>query len=353
VDGYDEVVNMNNSVMFDDFIQRVLDSESTLIMTRRSISSSQSLLNRFDVIAEIQPFSIKECELFVGEYFGYSRGSMEQLILDGRTRSISDPLPVEWSSTIESISRIARNNEVICSVPIVMLILCFIAKLEQMRGRGDLFLRDMTIVSLYELTTKYLVLAQISRKKNIPLREVDWDELEIECEKYFVPLQSLCFGIVGSVGFDRKTFNAHVGIASNTLLDDYVEIGFVRKSIIEAESNWYEFVHLSFVEYFAALSIVEQMKSQKGYDAFTLESTGGLFLYKNQYNETYLNFTQFIIGSIKDKDCFRRFMSRLGENEKIFFDFQLLVNGNPHDAPNWYWADRRGILQKWIFGCKV
>jgi hypothetical protein len=79
VDGYDEVVHSNNSTMFDNFIKKILDSVSTLIMTSRPISSSQSLLNRFDVIAEIQPFEINECLLFVGQYFGHSRDILDSL----------------------------------------------------------------------------------------------------------------------------------------------------------------------------------------------------------------------------------------------------------------------------------
>jgi hypothetical protein len=259
----------------------------------------------------------------------------------------------------------------------VLLILCYIAKLEQMRGRGDLFLQDMSIVSLYDMTTHYLVLAQISRKKNIPLSEVHGDTFESEGEKYFSALQTLCFGIVGSAGFDRKTFNSIVGTQSGITLDNYVELGFVRSQTankaqqdrvsepVESRgrsverpgpSYWYEFVHLSFVEYFAALSIVEQMKTQEGYDAFTLKTRAGLFLYKNQYNQTYVNFMQFIFGSIKEEECFRRFMSRLGENEKIFSDSLLLVNGTQEDAPNWEWMDRDMFLLKCSIAklfCKV
>jgi hypothetical protein len=149
VDGYDEVVHCNNCAIIDNFIQKILDSESTLIMTSRPISSSQSLLNSFEVIADIQPFKLTEYELFAGQYFGYDRYTMESLILDReRLRAYDLPLPVEWGSTIESICDIARNNRVICSVPIVLLILCYIAKLEQILGHGDLFLRDMTIVAI-------------------------------------------------------------------------------------------------------------------------------------------------------------------------------------------------------------
>jgi hypothetical protein len=178
-------------------------------MTSRPISSSQSLLNSFEVIADIQPFQFNECELFAGQYFGYSRYTMERLILDReRLRAYDLPLPLEWGSTIESIRRIAWENEVICSVPIVLLILCYIAKLElEQRHKNlkslrdmhdDLFVRDMSIVSLYHWTTKCLVVAQNIRKKNSSLqREVDWDKLEVECEKYFLPLRLLCFGIVG------------------------------------------------------------------------------------------------------------------------------------------------------------
>jgi hypothetical protein len=139
------------------------------------------------------------------------------------------------------------------------------------------------------------VLAQISRKKNSSLREVDWDKLEVKCEKYFLPLRLLCFGIVGIAGFDRKTFNTIIGTGSVITLEDYIELGFVRtQSVITSQQDQvkvsiesrgrsferpgpsyrYEFVHLSFVEYFAALSIVDQMKTQKGYDAFTLETNG-------------------------------------------------------------------------------
>jgi hypothetical protein len=55
---------------------------------------------------------------------------------------------------------------------------------------------------------------------------------------------------------------------------------------------------------------------------------------------------QFIFGSIKDEDCFRRFMSRLGENEKIFSDFPLLANGVQQGAPNWEWTDRFKMLRR-------
>jgi hypothetical protein len=362
VDGYDEVVNINNSAMFDKFIQKILHSESTIIMTSRPLSSSQSLLNGFEVIVGIQPLSAIDGQLFAEHYFGSHCDSV------GHIRPVVN---AKWESVIHSICGIIKRNASLCSFPIVLVILCYIAKLEQERGKSYL-LQNMSFTSFYDLISKFLVLAQIRRKKNIPLSEVDWDKLEEESENYFAPLKSVCFEIIGRTVFDRKTFNTILGTGSVITLDDYIEIGFVRKSatLFETKSNLvdgrdvksqtnegsgglsrpnicYEFVHLSFVEYFAALSIVEQMNSEEGYRAFSLESSAGLFLYMNQYNETFVNFMKFIFGAIKDANCLRRFLDRLGENEQVKF---ISSCNEPrkglkrYPQPNWDWSNRRRMF---------
>lgn len=312
IDGYDEA--RDNSAV-NDFLKELYSRNNAFIITSRPFSSSptfestteKSFLSSLHNIIEIESFDINQSLEFSSFYFRNH---------------------VRAEKCIKKTAAIINGpGEQLCSSPLALLIVCFCVKHDSDNLQIDEF---WSITTLYEKVSKIIINLEVEtrKKKSRDFHGITWDEFSV---LYFELFQYLSKEIIGFPGFDLKVFekvkNENKKFKKISF-QDVQDFGFVkkkekseeknRKLIIEETGNYVEFIHYTFIEYFAAIYFVNHLENNNQIEVLKNNSLLMKFLLDRQYDLFNQNFMEFIFKSLKKKEYFDNFLRILGDNEANF-----------------------------------